>query len=63
MMLYKELKELWWFRAFLLGIWAVTGGAITWHNYGHEYAIGIIAFGAASLALALVLFVKKTVAD
>lgn len=44
----------------LLGIWALTGGAITWYYHGREYAIGVLAFGAASLAAAMVLFIKKT---
>lgn len=58
---YRELKDLWWFRMLLLGVWAITGGAITWYFHGHEYAIGMTVFGMASLALALVLFIKKTV--
>lgn len=57
---HKELQKLWWFRMLLLGIWALTGGAITWYYHGREYAIGVLAFGAASLAAAMVLFIKKT---
>jgi CHASE2 domain-containing sensor protein len=56
---YKELKNQWWFRMLLLGLWAVTGGAITWYFHGREFAIGVIACGMASLALALVLFLRK----
>jgi len=58
---YRELQKLWWFRMLLLGIWALAGGAITWYYHGREFAVGVVAIGMASLALALVLFVKKTV--
>ena len=56
----KELQKLWWFRMLLLGIWALLGGAITWFHHGREFAIGVVAIGIASLALALVLFIKRT---